>query len=153
MLNNYYNTTFTHNYILGVADKKGKVVKAYFVNLDLEGFKMMFNSPTTSRTALVYRYNSNRKKVAYLNDHATKIMTIDTIEHFENSLRIRVNKKGKEYRENRGEYFEYLMSTILNVKQNDLSNLSHTEGGDVEVNGVAYQVKYERSGVTVGYVK
>ena len=32
---NFYEKTFTHNYILGVA--KGGRVKAYFVTLDLEG--------------------------------------------------------------------------------------------------------------------
>ena len=152
MLKNYYDTTYTHNYILGVADKKNNQVKAYFVTLDFDALAMMFASPTTSRKSVVYRYKSNQKKVAYLEEHATRCMVVSDIDTFEKSLRIRLNKKGKEYRENRGEYFEYLMSQVLGVVQNELANLSHTEGGDLEFEGVAYQVKYGSAGIAVGHI-
>ena len=67
-------------------------------------------------------------------------------------MRIKINKKGNPYRENRGEYFEYLMSQVLGVEQNDVSNLGHTKGGDLVFEGVAYQVKYEASGIAVGRI-
>ena len=96
------------------------------------------------------RYVSNKKKVAYMESHCTLKVALCTVEEFENSRRIRVNKKGVEYMENRGEYFEYLVAKKFNAIQNDKANLKHTEGGDMEINGIPYQVKYESAGIATG---
>jgi hypothetical protein len=85
-----------------------------------------------------------------MEEHCLQKIELCDIETFENSRRIRVNKKGVEYMENRGEYFEYLVAEKFQVVQNEKSNLKHTDGGDIEINGVAYQVKYEGAGIATG---
>ena len=143
----YFNSTFTHNYIIGV-DRNGQV-EMYFIKLDLEGLRLMFNSLTTTRGHKVYRYSSTNYKLEYLKQYATKHYTLCDSVTFTESRRKRINKKGKEYTENRGECFEYLVSKKFGVNQNDLANLSHKNGGDVVIDGIAYQIKFERSGIVV----
>ena len=144
----YYNTTFTHNYVIGA--KKNGMVIAYLITLNFEALCMFFASFTTSRGYTVARYSSNKKKIQYLEENCIQRVELIDLETFENSRRVRVNAKGKEYTENRGEYFEYLVSQFFGVEQNDVANLKHTEGGDIEINGIAYQVKYEASGICLG---
>ena len=93
---------------------------------------------------------SNKKKVAYMESHCSLKIALCTVEEFENSRRTKVSRKGVEYVENRGEYFEYLVAEKFNVIQNEKSNLKHTDGGDVEINGIAWQVKYEGAGIATG---
>jgi hypothetical protein len=143
----YFNSTFTHNYIIGV-DRNGQI-DIYFIELDLEGLRLMFNSLTTTRGHKVYRYNSTKYKLEYLKQHATKHYILCDSETFTASRRTRINKKGKAYIENRGECFEYLVSEKFKVNQNALPNLSHKNGGDVIIDGIPYQVKFERSGIVV----
>lgn len=141
----YYDTTFTHNYVIGA--KINGMVIAYLITLNFEALCMLFATLTTSRGYTVARYLSNKKKIQYLEEHCTRKIELIDLETFENSRRTRVNKKGKEYVENRGEYFEYLVSQFFGVEQNDVSNLKHTKGGDLEIDKIAYQVKYEASGI------
>ena len=150
MLKEYHRTTYTHNYVMGNAHNPEKMVYAYFMNLNLAELEMMFSTVTDSRGYEVVRYVSNKKKVAYMESHCTLKVALCTVEEFENSRRIRVNKKGVEYMENRGEYFEYLVAKKFNAIQNDKANLKHTEGGDMEINGIPYQVKYESAGIATG---
>ena len=144
----YYDTTFTHNYVIGA--KINGMVVAYLITLNFEALCMFFASFTTSRGYTVARYSSNKKKIQYLEEHCTRRIELIDLETFESTRRTRVNKKGKEYVENRGEYFEYLVSQFFGVEQNDVSNLKHTEGGDIEIDKIAYQVKYEASGICLG---
>ena len=148
MLKNYHKTTFTHHYIMGVKTKT--TVYAYLIELSLSALEMMFASVTDSRGYEVARYSSNKAKIAYMEEHCLQKIELCDIETFENSRRIRVNKKGVEYMENRGEYFEYLVAEKFQVIQNEKSNLKHTDGGDIEINGIAYQVKYEGAGIATG---
>jgi hypothetical protein len=150
MLKEYHNTTFTHHYAMGSIDRKEKMVYGYLIELSLEALEMMFSSVTDSRGYEVVRYSSNKKKVAYLEEHCIEKFALCDLETFESSRRIRVNRKGVEYKENRGEYFEYLVAQKFKVEQNDKANLKHTEGGDIEINGIAYQVKYEGAGIATG---
>ena len=150
MLREYYNTTYTHNYVMGNGHNKEGMVYAYFMPLNLAELEMMFSTVTDSRGYEVARYMSNKKKVAYMESHCSFKVALCSVEEFESSRRIRVNKKGVEYMENRGEYFEYLVAQKFNVIQNEKSNLKHTDGGDVEINGISWQVKYEGSGIATG---
>lgn len=150
MLKEYHETTYTHNYVMGNAHNKENMVYAYFMALNLEELEMMFSTVTDSRGYEVVRYMSNKKKVAYMESHCTLKIALCDIETFEKSRRIKINRKGVEYMENRGEYFEYLVAQKFNAIQNEKSNLKHTDGGDVEINGIAYQVKYEGAGIATG---
>jgi hypothetical protein len=148
-MKNHFETAATHNYIMGV-EHNGKVT-AYAVTLDFSGFCFLFSDkPTESKRATVVKYRSNKAKREYLASHATAVYEVCTIEELKSSCRVKTNRYGKTYTENCGECFEWLMAKLMGGRQNDKANLKYTDGGDITVNGIAYQVKYERAGITVG---
>ena len=147
-LKNHFEQSATHNYIFGV-EHNGKV-SAYMIGLDYDGFKLMFSDkPTESKRCTIVKYRSSAKKISYLELNATQRIEIGSIEYLKAMRRTRVNRFGKEYVENCGECFEWLLAERFGVKQNEKANLKFTDGGDLEINGVSYQVKYERAGITV----
>jgi hypothetical protein len=144
----YYNRTATHNYVFGVA-RKGRV-KAYFITLDREGYAIVFNEkPTEAKRQTVIKYRSTAQKVAYFESHAVKVVDLMSIEELKASCRHKVNRKGQTYTENCGECFEWLISEMCGGEQNAKANLKNTEGGDITVNGIQYQVKYEKGAITI----
>lgn len=148
-IDTYFFTSATHHYCIGV-EHRGHVT-AYLVHLDLNGLRLIFSDkPTQSKRQLVIKYRSNSAKRAYLEEHATQVLDLGTLDAFKASRRVRLNKDGKPYVENCGEYFEYRIAEWFGVAQNELSNLKYTDGGDLVINGIAYQVKYERSGIAIG---
>lgn len=148
-MRHYYDTAATHNYIMGV-EHAGRVT-AYAVHLDYEGLCFLFSDkPCQAKRQVVVKYRSSKAKRDYLASHASQVYDLCTIEELKSSCRVRTNRYGKEYTENCGECFEWLMAKLLGGIQNDKSNLCYTDGGDITVNGIAYQVKYERAGITVG---
>ena len=144
----YYEQTATHNYIFGVM--RGGRVKAYFVTLDLDGYAIMFNEkPTTASRQTVIKYRSSTAKVTYLESKAVKVIDLMSQEELKNSCRQKTNRKGTTYTENCGECFEWLLAEMFGGSQNEKSNLKHTEGGDLEIDGKQWQVKYEKGAITV----
>ena len=147
-LKNHFDQSATHNYIFGV-EHNGKVA-AYMITLDYDGFKLMFSDkPTDSKRSSVVKYRSNTKKINYLETNSTRRIDMGTVEYLRAMRRTKVNRFGKEYVENCGECFEWLLAEMFGVKQNEKANLKFTDGGDLEINGISYQVKYERAGITV----
>lgn len=145
----FYEKTSTHNYILGVA-KAGRV-KVYFVTLDLEGYQVIFNEkPTTASRQIVIKYRSTKAKREWLEAHATKIIDFISEENLKASCRTKINRNGRPYVENCGDCLEWLLAEYFGSKQNEKSNLKHTEGGDLVIDGISYQVKYEKGAITVG---
>jgi hypothetical protein len=131
--------------------EQGGRVYAYVVRLDLDGLRLLFaDKPTTSKRLTVIKYRSTRAKIAYLESQAVQIIDLCTIAELKSQCRQKVNRYGKPYTENCGECFEWLIAERLGGVQNEKANLKHTEGGDITVNGIAYQVKYERAGIAVG---
>lgn len=148
ILEAFYHSTSTHNYVFGVA-YNGRV-KAYFVSLDLDGYATMFNEkPTTASRQTVIKYRSTKAKREWLEAHATASLDFISVEELKASCRQRLNRQGKAYTENCGECFEWLLAEYFGTSQNGKSNLKHTDGGDLVINGVAYQVKYEKGAITV----
>lgn len=148
ILEAYYNATATHNYIFGVA-YNGRVT-AYLVSLDLDGYTVMFNEkPTTASRQTVIKYRSTATKRAWLKAHATATLDLVSIEELKASCRVKQNRYGKTYTENCGECFEWLLAKRFGTSQNGKSNLKHTDGGDLVIDGVSYQVKYEKGAITV----
>ena len=147
-LTNHYNQSATHNYIFGA--EQGGRVKAYMVKLDIEGFRFIFSDkPTVSKGSSVVKYRSTKAKREWLEQNATQVINLCTIDELKKACRTRVNRYGKEYTENCGECFEWLMACYFGVEQNEKANLKFTDGGDLCINGIPYQVKYERAGITV----
>lgn len=148
ILEAFYNSTATHNYIFGVA-YNGRV-KAYLVSLDLNGYGVMFNEkPTTASRQTVIKYRSTKAKREWLEAHATASLDLMSIEELKASCRVKQNRHGKTYTENCGECFEWLLAEYFGTSQNEKSNLKHTDGGDLVINGIVYQVKYEKGAITV----
>jgi hypothetical protein len=42
-----------------------------------------------------------------------------------------------------------MLARRYGVKQNSAANLAYTMGGDIVINGVPFQIKYERAGIAV----
>ena len=145
----YYNSAFTHYNIIGAA--RNGYVKAYLIKLDLDGYKIIFSDkPCMSKRQTVIKYRSTKEKVDYLTAHALQVIDLCTEQELETKRRTLINKKGEPRKENSGECFEWLMAQYFGVSQNEKRNLSYKDGGDIVVNGIPYQVKYERSGIVVG---
>lgn len=148
-LEKFYHSTATHSYLFGTA-QNGRVI-VYRVRLPLDGYYLIFNEkPTTASRQTVVKFRSTRAKVAYLESIATERIDLCTEEELKGKCRTRLNRYGKPYIENCGDCLEWLMAERYGVKQNEKTNLSHKEGGDIEIDGEPYQVKYEKGAITIG---
>ena len=144
----FYNATATHNYIFGVL--QGGRVKIYFVTLNLDGYRIIFNEkPTHAKRQVIIKYRSTKDKIKYLERYALKTIDFISESELKAARRTRINKNGQSYQENCGDCLEWLLSKAFNTKQNAKSNLKHTKGGDLIIDGVPWQVKYEKGGITV----
>ena len=144
----HFSKEATHWYIIGA--EKGDTVRVYILEFTLQGMKLIFSDmPTTSKRQVVVKYRSTKAKRDWLEAHATEAFDLCSISALQEARRTRYNRKGEAYTENLGECFEWLIARRYGVKQNDAANLAFTAGGDLVINGVAYQVKYERAGIAV----
>ena len=147
-LKKYYQTTATHNYILGAVT--GGKIRVYFITLDLNGYRTIFNEkPTQAKRQMVIKYRSTKAKLKYLESHATKKVDLMGTSDLEKLKRQKVNKYGKPYTENCGECFEWQIAQRFGGVQNKYTALKHTDGGDLVIDGVAWQVKYEKGAIMV----
>ena len=148
LIQKFYQKTATHNYVFGVA-RNGRVT-AYFVPLDLNGYYTVFNEkPTVAKRQTVIKYRSTQKKIAYFESVCVRKIDFISIEELKAKCRTKISREGKPYTENCGECFEWLLSVALNCEQNKKQNLKHMNGGDLIIDGIAYQVKYEKGAITV----
>jgi len=148
ILEKFYHATATHSYIFG-ADCGG-TVRVYMVTLDIDGYGVIFNEkPTTAKRQMVIKYRSTRAKREWLEIHASKAFDLLTVEELKANCQERVNRYGETYTENCGDCLERLLAEYFGVPQNEKSNLKHTDGGDLVIDGIAYQVKYEKGGIAV----
>jgi hypothetical protein len=144
----HWETAYTHHYIMAV-EWQGNV-EAYLIELDLNGLHIMFSDkPTYSKGQTVIKYRHNKAKRDYLIANATDSFILCTVDELKTKCRVKINRKGEQYTENCGECFEWQMAERFGIKQNEKANLSYREGGDLVINGIHYQVKYERAGIAV----
>lgn len=148
-IKNYHATAYTNKYIIGV--EEDGLVYAYIIELSESGLNFLFSDkPQNSKDGIKIKYRSNKDKRKFLLRNCLQAFTIATIAEFTAMRRTKVNRKGELYTENKGECFEWLISEYLHGTQNDKSNVSYQDGGDITVNGVHYQVKYESATIIVG---
>jgi hypothetical protein len=125
-------------------------VEVYLIELSADGLALIFSDkPTYSKGQAVVKYRHSKAKRDYLIANAIDSFTLCSVDELKASCRVRTNRKGETYVENCGECFEWRMAERFGVKQNEKPNLSHKDGGDLIINGIAYQVKYERAGIAV----
>lgn len=144
----HWQTAYTHYYIIGV-EWEGNV-EVYLIKLSAEGLALIFSDkPTYSKGQTVVKYRHSKAKRDYLKANSIDSFTLCTIDELKARCRVKPKKNGETYTENCGECFEWQMAEWFRVKQNDKPNLSYKDGGDLIINGMHYQVKYERAGIAV----
>lgn len=134
LISRYNNLSFTHNYIFGFIYKKN----VYAVVTTSEVLPYILTLDAASRGAgYALRFNpTNEQKVFLLSKGAELICSK---EYFEKTV--------VESNYNKGEIFEKLCTE--NVGQQWMKdNLPFTEGGDLTVDRIAYQIKFEKATFT-----
>lgn len=127
----YNRTAYTHLYIFGYV-LNGIV---YYTFTTAEMLDELLKLDTASRGAgasLRYRPNAEQKAKLFALNHA------------ELCTKAELEAEAASTIYNRGEIFEKLITEMLGqvwVKD----NVPYTEAGDIEVNGTAYQIKYEKA--------
>lgn len=134
LINRYNNLSFTHNYIFGFIYKKS----VYAVVTTSEVLPYILTLDAASRDAgYALRFNpTNEQKVFLLSKGAELICSK---EYFEQTV--------VESNYNKGEIFEKLCTENVGQKWTK-DNLPFTDGGDLTVDGIAYQIKFEKATFT-----
>lgn len=134
LINSYNKLSYTHNYIFGF-NFKGNL---YAVVTTSEVLPYILTLDSASRGAgYALRFNpTNEQKVFLLSKGAELICSTKFfLETVENS------------KYNKGEIFEKLCTENVGQKW-EKDNVPFTDGGDLTVNGIAYQIKFEKATFT-----
>lgn len=128
----FYNKhAFTHKYILGFRLNKN----IYFVIVDAKELDIVTKLDKASRGAgYSLRFKPNKAQKNYLMSLGAEVLCS---EEFFNELKVM-----SKY--NFGELFEKLI-TELNGQEWVKDNVPFTEDGDLTVDGIAYQLKFEKA--------
>ena len=131
LVNQYNELSFTHNYIFGFND--GKSVKmAYGTSDDLVNVCCVDYASRGCGNALRFCPTKAQKETL----RNREVITLCSREELENQF------QNTKY--NRGEIFEKMVTELFGqVWTKD--NVPFTKDGDITVNGIAYQIKYERA--------
>lgn len=131
LINHYNNTSFTHNYIFGFTFK-GNV---YAVETTSEMLPYITMVDKASRGAgLALRFKPNTSIKLMLINKGAKV--ICSVEYF--------NEVVASDKYNRGEVFEKMI-TESKGQEWTKDNVPYTVDGDITVDGVAYQIKFEKA--------
>lgn len=141
LINEYNKLAFTHSYIFGYAC--GGVVYSARV-MDARSLLpfLTYVDRASSKNGRTHslKYRPNSKQWTMVCAQAEEIKTICTVEYLEN---MRANT-----RKNKGQLFEELVARAYNGELETKSNLKFNNGGDMVLNGVAYQIKYIKATFT-----
>lgn len=132
---------YTHSYIFG--HKVGNMVYAARVlNADSLIRFISYTDKASHKNGGTYslKYRPNAKQWSIITTHAEEVKTICTVEYLEN---LKANS-----RKNRGQLFEELVAQAFGGELETKANLKFTEGGDMNLNGVAYQIKFDKATFT-----
>lgn len=127
----YNKNAYTHMYILGFRMNKS----IYFVIVDAKELDIVTKLDKASRGAgYSLRFKPNKAQKNYLMSLGAEVLCS---EEFFNELKVM-----SKY--NFGELFEKLI-TELNGQEWVKDNVPFTEDGDLTVDGIAYQLKFEKA--------
>ena len=137
----YNRLAYTHHYIFGYAIKgmvyaarvmDGNTILPYIASLDRASSK---NGGTYS-----IKYKPNMEKIAIIMAHAVEIRPICTVDYMENLF---ANSKL-----NRGQIFENMVIDAWGGAPVGGKNAKFTDCGDMVVDGIHYQVKFNKATFT-----
>ena len=138
MMDRQNELSYTHNYIFGLAFNGNiyatftdESVLPYVCTLDKA------SSKNGGRYSLRYKPNKAQKATLFANSEKTFILC--SVEYF--------NEMVETTKYNRGEIFEKLVTEYFGINW-EKDNVPFTEGGDIEINGKAFQIKYEKATFT-----
>ena len=137
MIDGYNAVAFTHNYIWGFTYKK----VVYMATTTAETMPYVCKLDKASRgEGMALRFCP---KVAQKLLLMTSAQPLCSEKYFDELCRTKyMNAKGKLVKYNRGEVFEKLVTEHFGqtwIKD----NVPFTKAGDIEVDGIAYQIKYQ----------
>ena len=131
MVKTYNNNAYTHEYIFGI-NYKGNV---YMVKTTSQMLNLVLKLDKASRgKGYSLRFKPNNKIREMLLAEGAEL--ICSAEMF--------GKLANESKYNKGEVFEKLVTEWYGQKW-EKDNVPFTEDGDLTVNGIAYQIKYEQA--------
>ena len=131
MIDFYNNNSFTHEYIFGV--KLSGVV--YMVKATADCLPYVLTLDKASRGAgyaLKFKPN-NAQRAELLALGGVALCSVEYLESLTASSKY-----------NRGEIFEKLVTEYYGQEW-EKDNIPFTKAGDIEIDGVAYQIKYEKA--------
>ena len=134
MLGNYHKLAFTDNYILGFQYKENIYI-SYRKAVDMEKFVKLDKASRGQGYSIRFKPNSSDK--IYL---LTGSKVLCSAKYFQELV------AGSKY--NNGEILEKLVTEIEAGKIWEKDNIPFTEAGDVEINGIPYQIKFEKATFT-----
>lgn len=133
LINGYEEVAFTGNYIFGYTDRHNVYVS--FATSEILPFVTCLDKDSSKRTggySLRFKPTKAQKEVLKME----KSFVLCSEAYFEGLV--------KESKYNRGEIFEKLITEYFGqVWEKD--NVPFTQAGDIEVDGVAYQIKYQKA--------
>ena len=135
LFNGYHAIAFTDKYILGFI-YKGNV---YIVYMDAQALEKFVKLDKASRgQGYSIRFKPTSSDKIYLLTMGAKILC--SAKYFQDMV------ANSQY--NNGEILEKLVTEVEAGKEWEKDHVPFTEAGDVEINGIAYQIKFEKATFT-----
>lgn len=134
MIQKYDIHNYTHLYIIGIKWKK-QVIACVVTSAVLE--KIVTLDRASRGEGYSIRFKPNMKTRMYILRNALETFKICSVDELERVAKTEVGK-----RTNRGSAFEKLVTEYFGQEWCK-DSVPFTEAGDIEINGKAYQIKYE----------
>lgn len=133
LIDGYNEASYTHRYIFGYADCKNIYVS--FADSEILPYILKLDKASSKNGGgYSIRFAPTKEQKELLKIQKTFVLCSES--EFNNLV--------KESNYNRGEIFEKLITEYFGQTWKK-DNVPFTKGGDLEVNGIAYQVKYQKA--------
>ena len=134
MVQKYDEKSYTHNYIIGIKWKK-QIIACVVTSAILDRIVTLDHASRGGGYSIRFKPNMKTRMYILRNALATyKICSVDELE------RVAREEVGKQT--NRGSAFEKLVTEYFGQEWRK-DSVPFIEAGDIEVNGKAYQIKFE----------
>lgn len=138
MIDRYNELSYTHNYIFGLAFN-GNIYATFTDESVLPYVCCLDKASSKNGGGYSLRYKPNKTQKATLFANSEKTFIVCSVEYF--------NEMVETTKYNKGEIFEKLITEYFGMNW-EKDNVPFTEGGDIEINGKAFQIKYEKATFT-----